>query len=145
MGSTLPPLPPEPYDDPRFEIGREYPGGVEARARDYEAANDEYERIWHLHALAGRFGKHDQYYAHRTEVHRAVEGLAEEVGHDTRTISLWLVKEHGFPWRDDCELKDLQQMLAFLADPANRAEARSIPPAPPPRRPGIIPPLPESQ
>jgi hypothetical protein len=86
-------------------------------------------------ALAGRFGEYDQYYAHRTEVQRAVERLADEVDSDGRTISLWLVKEHEFPWRNDCDLEDLQRMLAFLADPANRAAARSVPPVGPRRSP----------
>ncbi|WP_194814259.1 hypothetical protein [Nocardia sp. XZ_19_385] len=127
----LAPLPNNPYDDPRFDLSRRYPGGPKARERDYEIACEEYERIWHLHALAGRFGKHDQYYAHRTEVHRAVEDLAHEVGLDGRTISLWLVREHSFPWRDNCELEDLQRLLAFLAAPPNRLAARRIPKADP--------------
>ena len=95
---ALPPLAPQPYGDPRFALASEYHGGDDACDRDYEAACEEYERIRHLHALAGRFGEHDQYYAHRTEVQRAVERLADEVGSDGRTISLWLVKStdsHG--------------------------------------------------
>lgn len=126
------PLPIDPYDDPRFDVA-DYPGGEEARERDYAAAQEEYERARHRHALAGRFGEHSQYYAHRTEVNRAVEALAEETGHDGRTIALWLVKDHGFPWREACELEDLQRMLAFLGDARNRVEARSITPAPPRR------------
>jgi hypothetical protein len=134
MGS-LPPLPIDPFEDPRFTALDEYPGGDEAHERDYEAACEEYERISHLHALAGRFGKHRQYYAHRKEVNRALIGLEEEAGHDGRTLALWLVLDHGFPWRDECELEDLQRILAFLADPKNREEACSMPPACPRRMP----------
>ncbi|MGW6699778.1 hypothetical protein [Nocardia sp. NPDC055049] len=139
MNTPLPRLPVEPMDNPRFDLSREYPGGSKARDRDYELACVEHERILHLHAYAGRLGKREQYYAHRKEVNRAVQALAEEAGQDGRTISLWLVRNHGFPWRNNCELEDLQRMLAFLADPENRAAARSVPSARPRMQPGRIP------
>ncbi|WP_133116465.1 hypothetical protein [Amycolatopsis antarctica] len=125
--------PVDPFDDPRFDLTRPYPGGDAARERDYEAAQEEYERADHQYALAGGHGEHRQYYAHRTEVSRAVDALAEETRHHGRTISLWLVLDHGFPWRDACDLADLQRILAFLADPKNRNEAMFIAEAPPRR------------
>lgn len=53
--------------------------------------------------------------------------VAEAAGVTTRNLAHWLVKEKGFPWRDDCTWDDLRRMLTFLELPGTAAEASFAP------------------
>ena len=132
-------LPPAPDSDPRFDVlPEDYPGGAKAYDHDYIRALEWRDREQHRIGLGlteEEYLQRERYFKLRTQVSKMVEKLAQETGHDGRTISLWLVKGHGFPWRDDCEYSDLKRMKKFLADPANRSEAHFIEPATPRRRP----------
>jgi hypothetical protein len=40
---------------------------------------------------------------------------------------MWLVKERGYPWRQDRLMPDLLRLLTFLQDPDTVVAARSVP------------------
>ena len=129
-----------PDDDPRFAGSpNDYPGGRDAYWGDWDAANLAigHESLMKTLDPAERraYRRRQATYALRREVTNMVKALAREVGHDSRTISIWLVKQHGFPWRQQCDRSDLYRLRQFLLDPEVRAEAATIEPAPPRRLP----------
>jgi hypothetical protein len=127
-----------PRDDPRFDVDfDDFPGGWPGWPRAFKSAaaafyradvepyldNDEDEP----RPAPGHYAHQQLYYEVKSRVYTAAHQIADEAGVTHRNFSHWLVKERGFPWRQDCAVPDLLRLLAFLEDPDTTIAARAAP------------------
>jgi hypothetical protein len=127
-----------PRDDPHFAGGfDEFPGGWPGWRRAFKRAAAEYVQLmpdWHyLYGQPpGHYAHQQLYYMVKSRVNAAAHRVADEAGVEHRDLSLWLVKQHGFPWRQACTMRDLLRLLDFLCLPGTVEAARSAPKYPSP-------------
>lgn len=123
--------PAHPREDEHFEAAyAEYPGGEDAYWRDFRAAATAYfqhNREDFEGEDEATFANTQAYYALKRRVFDMSTTVAEAAGLTTRTMAHWLVKEKGFPWREDCTWDDLRRLLVLLEQPGIVEEARSAP------------------
>jgi hypothetical protein len=108
-------------EDPRFTVAfDEFPGVWPGWRRAFTRAAAEYVQLmpdWHYLCgePPGRYAHQQLYYAVKSRVNAAAHRVADEAGVEHRDLSLWLVKQHGFPWRRDCTMPDLLRLLSSFA------------------------------
>jgi hypothetical protein len=130
---------PHPRDDPRFEVEfNDFPGGWPRWRRMFKQAAVAYYRSHvepfmsededaEVQLSLGHYAHQQLYYEVKSRVNAAAHGVADQAGVTHRNLSLWLVKERGFPWRQDCAVPDLLRLLAFLQDTDTVVAARAAP------------------
>lgn len=67
------------------------------------------------------------YYALKRRVFDVSVVVGLLAGVTRRNLAHWLVKDRGFPWRNDCSVDDLNRLLAFLLYPDIVCLAESAP------------------
>jgi hypothetical protein len=121
-----------PRDDPRFDVAfNEFPGGWPGWRRAFKRVAAEYVQLmpdWHYlyGEPPGHYAHQQLYFAVKSRVNAAAHRVADEAGVEHRDLSLWLVKQHGFPWRRECRMQDLLRLLEFLCSPETVDAARSV-------------------
>src|SRR5919106_3893598 len=122
-----------PRVDPRFAVEfDEFPGGWPGWRRAFKRAAVEHvtslpELDYRSQDAPGHYAHQQLYYAVKSRVNAAAHRVAEVAEVEHRNFSLWLVKQRGFPWRQDCSIDDLLRLLEFLRAPETIEAARSVP------------------
>lgn len=124
--------PPHPREEDRFAVRyEEYPGGQNAywsdfrtaACRFYTACLDDMDD----HHSAESYAEEQVHYALKRRVHDTAQSVAKKSNISYRNLCHWLVKEKGFPWRNDADLTQLQALLEYLEDPCIINEAQQAP------------------
>ncbi|MDN5855426.1 MAG: hypothetical protein L0K86_21790 [Actinomycetia bacterium] len=131
------PDPEHPREDPALHVPfHDIPGGWPCWRRAFKKsaatfydcclANDpDYHGA--SYKTAGHYAHTQLYYEVKRRVNVAARALAERVGVSHRNLSIWLVKEHNYPWRQDCSIDDLRDLLDFLSGPKIDEMAAKVP------------------
>lgn len=128
-------LPDHPREAPRFACRpRRYPGGLARYVADFRAAMIGYYRTTfpvyrHIippedHMSEGEYVAQEIDAQLRRKIRQRTTAINALTGIESRDLSVWLVKQRGFPWRDDCEHDDLVALCRFVDDPATPGLAR---------------------
>lgn len=124
--------PPHPSDEDRFAVRYdEYPGGQDAYWGDFKTTAFRFYTavladIDDDHS-AESYAEEQVYYALKRKVHDVAQRVAEKSNISYRNLCHWLVKEKGFPWRNDADFTQLQALLEYLEDPRTICGAREAP------------------
>lgn len=112
-----------PPDDPQNDLPflvrfGEYPGGSDQYWRDYGRALRRYFRAHDWEYEPGESPatevKHHTYYALRSRAYDLTIVVADAARSTRQSVAIWLVNQHGFPWRNDCDEADLRRIICLL-------------------------------
>ncbi|MCK2245215.1 MULTISPECIES: hypothetical protein [unclassified Crossiella] len=119
-----------PQGEARFAVAYpDYPGGEAAYWKDFAAAAATYYTTEELEGRRSpeQYAEEQARYALKRRVDEIAHQVADAAGISYHDLCHWLVKDQGFPWRNDCDFGQLRTLLEFLQAPDTVGKARQAP------------------